>query len=83
MKVVFDFNFADVGTSEARARSAASMAPSANIPDEDHAICGSVQRGLASHAHDAGRLSARREAAESLFHRSLAGDLRAELARAG
>ncbi len=75
MKVVFDFYFAD--TSEAaRERNAKSIAVSAGIQDEDHAICASVQRGLKSRAYGAGRLSVRREAGEHLFHRLLAADLR-------
>jgi choline monooxygenase len=39
------------------------------------AICDSVQRGLGSRAYVAGRLSARREAGEHLFHRLLHADL--------
>jgi choline monooxygenase len=35
-----------------------------------------VQRGLKSRAYGAGRLSARREAGEQLFHRLLAADLK-------
>jgi choline monooxygenase len=41
------------------------------------AICHSVQRGLRSRAYSTGRLSARREAGEHLFHRLLHGDLSA------
>ncbi|MBX3185478.1 MAG: aromatic ring-hydroxylating dioxygenase subunit alpha [Labilithrix sp.] len=75
MKVVFDFYFADVSPAVAE-RNAQSMDVSARIQDEDHAICESVQKGLASRAYDAGRLSPRREAGENLFHRLLAADLR-------
>jgi choline monooxygenase len=75
MKVVFDFWFADVGDG-ARDRNRASMDVSERIQDEDHAICESVQRGLGSRAYRAGRLAARREAGENLFHRLLAADLR-------
>jgi choline monooxygenase len=49
---------------------------SERIQDEDHAICESVQQGLASAAYRAGRLSVRREAGERLFHQLLAADLR-------
>jgi choline monooxygenase len=75
MKVIFDFYFADVGE-DARARNAQSMSVSERIQDEDHAICESVQKGLASRAYGAGRLSPKREAGENLFHRLLASDLR-------
>ena len=53
------------------------MDVSERIQDEDHAICESVQRGLSSRAYGAGRLSAKREGGENLFHRLLASDLRA------
>jgi choline monooxygenase len=77
-KVVFDFYFDDVGPARA-AKNRQSIAVSERIQDEDHAICESVQRGLASRAYRAGRLSVRREAGEHLFHRLLARDLRAGL----
>jgi choline monooxygenase len=73
-KVVFEFYFADLAQS---ARNARSMDVSERIQDEDHAICESVQKGLASRAYGAGRLSVRREAGERLFHQLLARDLRA------
>ncbi|HEY6177022.1 MAG TPA: SRPBCC family protein [Kofleriaceae bacterium] len=76
-RVVFDFYFA-AGDPAARD----SIAVSERIQDEDVAICESVQRGLASRAYRAGRLSLRREAGEHLFHRLLARDLRAGLPRA-
>ncbi len=76
-EVIFDFYFTDV-SNEARARNLANIAISEGIQDEDTAICKSVQRGLASRSYTAGRLSARREAGEHLFHRLLAGALRAE-----
>jgi choline monooxygenase len=77
-KVVFDFYFDDLG--EARAeQNRRSIAVSERIQDEDHAICESVQRGLASRAYRAGRLSVRREAGAHLFHRLLARDLRGGL----
>jgi choline monooxygenase len=80
MKVTFDFYFAEVdgesAQGAARERNAKSMDVSERIQDEDHAICESVQRGLASRAYRAGRLSVRREAGENLFHRLLAADLR-------
>jgi choline monooxygenase len=76
VKVIFDFYFDDI--SDARmAQNRQSMAVSERIQDEDHAICESVQRGLASRAYRAGRLSVRREAGENLFHKLLAKDLRA------
>jgi len=49
------------------------------VQREDVAICHSVQRGLGSRAYDTGRLSARREAGEHLFHRLLHADLSAGL----
>jgi choline monooxygenase len=73
-EVVFDFYFTDV-SARARTESLASIAVSHEIQDEDVAICLSVQRGLASRAYDAGRLSVRREAGEHLFHRLLHADL--------
>ena len=45
------------------------------------AICDSVQRGLASRAYVAGRLSVRREAGEHLFHRLLHADMTQALTR--
>jgi len=45
------------------------------VQEEDEAICDAVQRGLASRAYVAGRLSVRREAGEHLFHRLLHADL--------
>jgi choline monooxygenase len=80
MKVVFDFYFADVSAA-AREGNERSMQVSERIQDEDHAICESVQRGLSSRAYGKGRLSVRREAGEHLFHRLLAGDLRATFRR--
>jgi choline monooxygenase len=79
-RVVFDFHFAQTGE-EAAERNRRSVEVSDRIQDEDHAICESVQRGLASRAYRAGRLSVRREAGEHLFHRLLAHDLRAGLER--
>jgi len=76
--VIFDFYFADVSEA-ASARNLASIDVSEQIQDEDVAICTSVQRGLNSGAYTAGRLSARREAGEHLFHRLLYDDLKAGL----
>jgi len=73
-EVIFDFYFPDVSEA-ARERNIASLAVGQRIQDEDTAICKSVQRGLASRAYRAGRLSVRREAGEHLFHRLLAADL--------
>ena len=77
--VVFDYYFAD--TSEnAAAHNRESILVSEKVQDEDMAICDSVQRGLASRAYVAGRLSVRREAGEHLFHRLLHADLTKGLA---
>ncbi len=77
-EVVFDFYFPDTSESS-RARNLASIDVGQRIQDEDTAICKSVQRGLASRAYTAGRLSVRREAGEHLFHRLLHADLLAGL----
>ena len=77
-EVVFDFYVADVSES-ARERNLASIDVGDRIQQEDRGICESVQRGLGSRAYEAGRLSARREAGEHLFHRLLYADLRARL----
>jgi choline monooxygenase len=74
-EVIFDFYFADI-SEPVRERNLASMAVSERIQAEDVAICESVQRGLASRAYNAGRLSVRREAGEHLFHRLLYADLK-------
>jgi choline monooxygenase len=74
-RVIFDFFFADVSP-DREAYNTASVATSDTVQDEDVAICESVQRGLASCAYRAGRLSVRREAGEHLFHRLLARDLK-------
>jgi phenylpropionate dioxygenase-like ring-hydroxylating dioxygenase large terminal subunit len=79
MKVIFEFYFDDIGP-ERTAQNKQSMDVSERIQDEDHAICESVQRGLASRAYRAGRLSVRREAGENLFHKLLTRDLRSGLA---
>src|SRR5215831_15378445 len=72
--VVFDYYFSDVSAKAAK-KNAASVKVSEKVQDEDEAICDSVQRGLASRAYLAGRLSVRREAGEHLFHRLLHADL--------
>ena len=77
-EVIFDFYFTDLSEA-ARARNRASIDVGQRIQDEDTAICKSVQRGLASRAYRAGRLSVRREAGEHLFHRLLYADLKAGL----
>ncbi len=59
-----------------------SIAVSERVNDEDVGICEAVQRGLHSRAYGAGRLSARREAGEHLFHRLLAADLKRGLGKA-
>src|SRR5262249_12716540 len=80
MRVIFEFYFAEVGEA-VKSRNEKSMNVSEGIPDKDHSICESVQRGLNSRAYKAGRLSVRREAGENLFHRLLATDLRSGLDR--
>lgn len=65
-----------------RARNEQSVAVGARVQDEDLGICEAVQRGLKSRVYRAGRLSARREAGEHLFHRLLAADLKAGVQRA-
>src|SRR5215813_4003311 len=72
--VVFDYYFSDVGA-KALKKNQASVKVSEKVQEEDEAICDSVQRGLASRAYVAGRLSVRREAGEHLFHRLLHADL--------
>lgn len=76
--VIFDYYFADVSPAAAQ-HHRESIAVSEKVQDEDMAICDSVQRGLASHAYVAGRLSVRREAGEHLFHRLLYADMTAAL----
>jgi len=72
--VVFDYYFADVSKKAAK-KNQASIKVSEKVQEEDEAICDAVQRGLASRAYVAGRLSVRREAGEHLFHRLLHADL--------
>ncbi len=74
-RVLFDFYFADVSAGQEE-HNRASIATSDRVQEEDVAICESVQKGLASRAYGAGRLSVRREAGEHLFHRLLARDLK-------
>ncbi len=74
-RVIFEFHFADVSEA-AEEHNRRSIEVSERIQHEDHAICESVQRGLASRAYRSGRLSPRREAGERLFHQLLAADLR-------
>jgi choline monooxygenase len=81
-RVIFDFYFADISPQQEEYNTA-SVATSDKVQDEDVAICESVQRGLASRAYGAGRLSVRREAGEHLFHRLLARDLKLGLASRG
>ena len=76
--VIFDFYFADV-SEQSREHNSASIDVGQRIQDEDVAICKSVQRGLASRAYRAGRLSVRREAGEHLFNKLLYADLKAGL----
>jgi choline monooxygenase len=78
--VIFDYYFADVSPAAAQTHRE-SIAVSEKVQDEDMSICDSVQRGLASRAYVAGRLSVRREAGEHLFHRLLHADLTQALTR--
>jgi choline monooxygenase len=79
--VIFDYYFADISSAAAQ-HHRESIAVSEKVQDEDMAICDSVQRGLASRAYIAGRLSVRREAGEHLFHRLLHQDLTSALGHA-
>jgi choline monooxygenase len=72
--VIFDYYFVDTSPAASQ-HHRESIAVSEKVQDEDMAICDSVQRGLASRAYVAGRLSVRREAGEHLFHRLLYRDL--------
>jgi choline monooxygenase len=72
--VLFDYYSSDTSAAT-EAHNRESIAVSEKVQDEDMAICDSVQRGLASRAYVAGRLSVRREAGEHLFHRLLHADL--------
>ena len=76
--VIFDYYFADISSAAAQLHRE-SIAVSEKVQDEDMAICDSVQRGLASRAYVAGRLSVRREAGEHLFHRLLHRDMMQQL----
>lgn len=76
--VVFDYYFADISPA-AEAYNRESIKVAEKVQDEDMAICDSVQRGLASRAYVAGRLSVRREAGEHLFHRLLHAGLTSAL----
>jgi choline monooxygenase len=73
--VIFDFYFGDTSP-EQMAYVRESISVSERVQQEDIIICDGVQRGLASRAYQAGRLSVRREAGEHLFHRLLAADLK-------
>ena len=79
--VIFDYYFADISPAAVQ-HNQDSIRVSEKVQDEDMAICDSVQRGLASRAYVAGRLSVRREAGEHLFHRLLYHDMTRSLARA-
>ena len=78
--VVFDYYFADTSVAS-MSYNRESIQVAEKVQDEDMAICDSVQRGLASRAYIAGRLSVRREAGEHLFHRLLHADLTRGLAQ--
>jgi len=78
--VIFDYYFSDISKRSLK-RNQASIKVSEKVQDEDVAICDAVQKGLASRAYVAGRLSVRREAGEHLFHRLLHADLTRGIAR--
>jgi choline monooxygenase len=78
--VIFDYYFSDISKRSVK-RNQASIKVSEKVQDEDVAICDAVQKGLASRAYVAGRLSVRREAGEHLFHRLLHADLTRGIAR--
>jgi choline monooxygenase len=78
--VIFDYYFADLNSVHDQ-HYQNSIKVSEKVQDEDMAICDSVQRGLASRAYVAGRLSVRREAGEHLFHRLLHKDMTRGLVR--
>ena len=80
-EVIFDFYFGDTSESQMQ-YIRESIGVSERVQQEDIIICEGVQRGLGSRAYRAGRLSARREAGEHLFHRLLAADLRTHSATA-
>lgn len=75
-EVIFDFYFGDTSESQLP-YIRESIGVSERVQQEDIVICEGVQRGLGSRAYNAGRLSARRETGEHLFHRSLSRDLKA------
>jgi len=79
-RVIFDFYFSDVSPAR-EDQNRASIATTDKVQEEDVAICESVQKGLASRAYRAGRLSVKREAGEHLFHRLLARDLKSAAPR--
>jgi choline monooxygenase len=79
-RVIFDFYFSDISAVQ-EDHNNASIATSERVQGEDVAICESVQKGLASRAYGAGRLSVKREAGEHLFHRLLARDLKSSASR--
>jgi len=79
--VIFDYYFADISAAAAQ-HNQDSIKVSEKVQDEDMAICDSVQRGLASRAYVAGRLSVRREAGEHLFHRLLYADMNSKVEEA-
>lgn len=75
-EVIFDFYFGDTSESQLP-YIRESIGVSERVQQEDIVICEGVQRGLGSRAYNAGRLSARRETGEHLFHRLLSRDLKA------
>jgi choline monooxygenase len=79
--VIFDYYFADISPAAAQ-HNHDSIKVSEKVQDEDMAICDSVERGLASRAYVAGRLSVRREAGEHLFHRLLYADMSSKVEEA-
>ncbi|MEO0558788.1 MAG: SRPBCC family protein [Bacteroidota bacterium] len=86
-RVVFDYFYADVTSSEAQRQIADDLAFSDDVQQEDIEICERVQLGLASRGYDRGRFSVECEAGvhhfqallKGAFSTALEGDL--ELAR--
>lgn len=79
-RVIFDYYYPDRESGEARAMIADDLRFSDEVQQEDIGICEHVQRGLASGAYHAGRLSAKRETGVHHFQNCLRAAYRAALA---
>lgn len=80
-RVVFDYYHADLESAAARRMIAEDLAFSDEVQREDVAICERVQKGLASGAYRAGRLSPKREAGLHHFQNLLRAAYRATAQR--